>query len=52
MTGTKGAESGFVGDAEAEEDAVDREWDGLGMSTFVFVFVFVIVLVFVFQFLI
>ena len=34
MTGTKGAESGFVGEADAEEDAVEREWEGLGMCTF------------------
>ena len=35
MTGTKGAESGFVGDeADAEEEAVEREWEGLGMCTF------------------
>ena len=30
MTGTKGAESGLVGDVDAEEDAVDNEFEGLG----------------------
>ena len=30
MTGTKGAESGFVGDVDAEEEAVDNEFEGLG----------------------
>ena len=30
MTGTKGAESGLVGDVEAEEEAVDNEFEGLG----------------------
>ena len=33
MTGTSGAESGFVGEAlDAEEEAVDREWEGLGIK--------------------
>ena len=30
MTGTKGAESGLVGDVDAEEEAVDNEFEGLG----------------------
>ena len=35
ITGTKGAESGFVGEeVDAEEEAVEREWEGLGMCTF------------------
>ena len=34
MTGTSGAESGFEGEAlDAEEEAVDRECEGLGMCT-------------------